>query len=541
VHWHLARVRTALAEQTQEASDWAQAAALYQQAVVYQHQTSCWLEYAHTLLQVSCCTGLKPPVIHAAEALKTAAQNDPAGFDSWELLQRIVERWSVITRGREPFSWAFDLLRYLANRQKKSFRLRLAWGQLLLTAGRMADQRVGDEALADQVGLWREALDKLAIAEKLGAPESLLVAPWAQTAALYGLVTDRLKWLNAATSRVARAVERDGLSSTLQLTQGLVQLARAQFFLDGDQFQKASDLLRTVAEEGNQAQVWYWLATCLLQQADVGRDDLLSRDLVARDAADCAYRAIACDRHHASYWSLAGEALLHCGEVDHDVALLQRATAAFAQAVELWGVERAPPQLLYHYGTTLDLLGECSHEASHDDQAIDLLRLALRRERSAIPTILALSAVLHRVGDERSNPQLLYEALLYLLEAMRDEPDEGAIWGQAGATCLTLWRLQRGESNATPGELLLERAHGYLMQAAQLGASQAHLYLAGLYALTGQDALAIASLDRAARYGALPPLEELLRDDWFAPLRSSLLFRDWFERCLRDEEEEIKG
>jgi tetratricopeptide (TPR) repeat protein len=525
VHWHAARVRAALAQHTQEASDWAQAASLYKQT--HSQQPDYWLEYAQTLLQLNRCTGLKAPICYAAEALEKAVRSG-SPFNAWQLLQQIAERWALSTLDAEPFDWAVRLLRHLARRQKQDDRLRLCWGQLLLHAARVT----GNEALL------REAMEKLDAASRLGTPEPLVAASnrsWAQAAASFGLATDKLKWIGLAQERLDKAL---ALSSTepghepseeLLLSQGLVLMWRALFFLDAGQMQQAVERLRAVAEQGDQPTCWYWLASSLLHQAELGQEDM-----AAREAVDCIQHAINRERHCIHYWQLSGEALMRCGELDQSVPLLQRAATAFAQALELVEPEKAPAELLYHYGSTLDLLGERTNQASHDDQAIELLRGAVRRDRQAIPILLALSAALHRIGDERNNPQLLYEALLQLLDAMRDEPDEGALWGQAGAICLTLWRMQTASESQSPSSLLLDRSHEYLTQAALLGAAQAHLYLATLHALMLRHELAIESLDRAERYGALPPLEELLRDDWFEPLRASPLFKAWLEKRLQD-------
>lgn len=69
-----------------------------------------------------------------------------------------------------------------------------------------------------------------------------------------------------------------------------------------------------------------------------------------------------------------------------------------------------------------------------------------------------------------------------------------------------------------------------LNRAGLLGNQHAYYYLACLYALTNRFTEAIALLGKAKEAEVLPNVEELLQDEWLAPLKTQEVFAEFLSQ-----------
>jgi hypothetical protein len=73
--------------------------------------------------------------------------------------------------------------------------------------------------------------------------------------------------------------------------------------------------------------------------------------------------------------------------------------------------------------------------------------------------------------------------------------------------------------------------------AAKLGNPQAYYHLSCLYSLLGQTERAMHFLLKARQFDALPPIDELLGDEWLENLRSTSEFQEFMTQNPRLHEE----
>ena len=92
---------------------------------------------------------------------------------------------------------------------------------------------------------------------------------------------------------------------------------------------------------------------------------------------------------------------------------------------------------------------------------------------------------------------------------------------------LTLINLSQITSSTEDREQLWKEAEYKLIQSAKLGNTEVFYHLACLYSLMMHFEKSIYHLERAEQFDALPPLDEVLEDDWLENLRQTEVFRSF--------------
>ena len=124
----------------------------------------------------------------------------------------------------------------------------------------------------------------------------------------------------------------------------------------------------------------------------------------------------------------------------------------------------------------------------------------------------------------------------FRLAAKQEEENDLVLldWG------LALINLAHHTSESEERDRLFEQALRKLSLSAKAGNLQAYYQLACLYSLLGVLDQSMLFLERAASYDAVPPLEEILQDEWLESLRTTeafLQFAQKLESRARSREE----
>lgn len=117
---------------------------------------------------------------------------------------------------------------------------------------------------------------------------------------------------------------------------------------------------------------------------------------------------------------------------------------------------------------------------------------------------------------------LAAEQFKLLLES---DPEDSHAWEEWGGMLLQQALLMHEPARPSHSEELFSAAEQRLSQAVALGASSALYTLACLYSLQGNYEAGMHYIGKAAACGALPPLDDLMHDEWLEGLRSMPHFR----------------
>ena len=135
-----------------------------------------------------------------------------------------------------------------------------------------------------------------------------------------------------------------------------------------------------------------------------------------------------------------------------------------------------------------------------------------------------MALALSHLGEFNSEIETFFRAIHhYRLSLKHDEDNEHIILDWA----LTLINLAGHVYDPVEAEQFYRDAEHKLILAAKLGNLQSYYHLCGLHSLMGQLEKAMYFLTKADSYDALPPLEELLEDEWLDNLRETGDFREF--------------
>jgi len=269
------------------------------------------------------------------------------------------------------------------------------------------------------------------------------------------------------------------------------------------------------------------------------------------------------DRTSAELWHALGQAHKLSAELTQDKDLIERANRFFARALDL---KPSCPALLFDAATALLYFSELMDDLHSLEEAIYFLETLLKNHKEAIlhhpEWLFEYTCALEWLASftEDSNHYLraieLYSHLLlispdfprihhrialcythlghisgeaesyrkaihaYRLAARQDEESE-TVWLDWG---LCLIHLAHHTLDPDLAQQLFFDAEEKIVRSGRLGHGGAYYHLACLYSLLGRLDESMELIRKALAARALPPLEELMEDEWLESLRVTPAF-----------------
>ncbi|HSW72254.1 MAG TPA: hypothetical protein VLG44_02455, partial [Chlamydiales bacterium] len=117
-----------------------------------------------------------------------------------------------------------------------------------------------------------------------------------------------------------------------------------------------------------------------------------------------------------------------------------------------------------------------------------------------------------------------YRAIHHLRLALKQDEENDVVildWG------LALINIAQHAHHLHDAEMIYKEAEHKIMQAAKLGNLSAYYHLGCLYSILRQYDKAMYFIHKAEAFKALPPMDEILQDEWLDGLRSTVDFREF--------------
>jgi len=190
--------------------------------------------------------------------------------------------------------------------------------------------------------------------------------------------------------------------------------------------------------------------------------------------------------------------------------------------------------VVINYGCALDSLGEFSGEEEHYELAVQMLTQVFIADPSHYDACYNLGVALTHLGEAVYELEYYNKAIeLFSMVTGRDSEDDMA-WNEWGMALLTMSDLMEDQTNKSAVETLRDSAKRKLLKAASLGNIASFYNLATLYAISGEYELAVRYLERSAEHGALPPVDEMLSDEWLEKFCSTEIFKEFLRSFPED-------
>ncbi len=447
----------------------------------------------------------------------------PARAIDWAGLARALQTLSDSTHEEDHFAQANECYAAAAQLDPRDPEIWLDWARFLGSAGRTYKD----------VKKLRACLEKCAKAHACDRDDPLILAVWAEGLAYLGSLSDRLDLISEAQNKIAEALELDEEHPEIWYSYGMVLRVMGEYFADSDFYLQAVERFQQgLSIDRSYSDLWHAMATCYLLYGQ------MESDADAFEKAIKFYKKALDIEVKSAYLFDYGLAHSKYGEILRDQKYLETAVLHFEKAIHLQkNAIYIHPEWLFQYATALDLLGDFYDEDSYYQRAAEIFT-HVQTIDPEFPSIHHKLGLVHsHLGELYGDTQQFLRALHHFRLAAKQEEENDLVlldWG------LALINLAHHTSESEERERLFEQALRKLSLSAKAGNLQAYYQLACLYSLLGVLDQSMLFLERAASYDAVPPLEEILQDEWLESLRATeafLQFAQKIESRARSREE----
>lgn len=372
------------------------------------------------------------------------------------------------------------------------------------------------------------SLTLFAHAHSLDPTHTIVLTRWAEVLLACGAESENYEWLREAEQKMSVAVQLNPAEVEVLAMHGYSLNELGNYFSDESYHHQAVEQFQYALElEPANPRLLYGLALSHLAVACL-RGDLE----IFQRVADLFQRAADLDQQPSADFLVDwGVALMRFGEISLISAHAQDAVDKFELAIkqhmeqESPGSTSPPIDWLYNYGCALDFLGDFDDEPTHYERAIQVLNCVVEADPTFTNARYNLAIALSHLGELVADVECFNLAAEQFKLLLESDPEDSHAWEEWGGMLLQQALLMHEPARPSHSEELFSAAEQRLSQAVALGASSALYTLACLYSLQGNYEAGMHYIGKAAACGALPPLDDLMHDEWLEGLRSMPHFR----------------
>ena len=512
LYWDYGVVCSHLAEHSGEALDAHDAINSFQKACDYPRQLSSdfWIDFGKTCAKFAFQINDIHFYIKAISCSKHAISLDPSSSNGWSLLADSLHKLYQITHDEDHFLQANESFETATQLQPNCIDLWVDWAQFLIEAIRKNpdNKRI------------LSCIEKCQQAHAIEEDQPLIQAIWAEALAMLGNQSERLDLIYDAQNKITSAIDEASDLPEVWFSYGMCLNTLARYFGDEDYYYQAIEKFQLgLSIDRTYHTHWHGIGEAYATLGTLDNDpELLERSL------RFFQRAIDLNTNNFYIFDYA-VALYKLGEMTHEQKWLEEAQIRFERILNNQrNAAYNHPDWLYHYGCTLDSLGDFHEENFYYLRAIEIFSHALMIDPDLHQVHHRLALALSHLGEFNSEIEPFFRAIHhYRLSLKHDEDNEHIILDWA----LTLINLAGHVYDPVEVDQFYRDAEHKLILAAKLGNLQSYYHLCGLHSLMGQLEKSMYFLEKADSYDALPPLDELLEDEWLDNLRETGDFREF--------------
>ncbi len=510
LNWELAVAISHLADHSGEAIDLHRAIENFQTAASYPTTLPAdfWKDFGAVCLKFANQIRDILFYVKAISCFNQAIALDPAS--GWGFLAEGMQKLYALTHDEDHFTQANECYATATQLHPNDANLWFLWAQAINDACRRNPD----------TKRLRACIEKCQRAHAIDPEQPLILAIWSESLAALGGLTERIDLLFDAHNKIADVVERCAELPEVWFSLGTCLMAIGQYFKDEDFYYQAIEKFQSgISIDRTCHAHWHAIASAYARLGKLESDpDQLEQSLhFYQRAIDLCTSS--------TYIVDYAIALFQLGEMLHDQKYLDEAILQFEKALGLQkNAIYLHPDWLFHYACALDALGDFHEEDFYYLRAIEILSHVLMVDPDFYIVHHQLALALSHLGELKEEVDYFYRAIHhYRLSFKHDEENDTIIldWG------ISLINLAQYTHDPAEADQCYRDAEHKLMAAAKLGNLQSYYHLSALYSLMGNYDLSIAYLEKADQAQALPPIDEILQDQWLDGLRCTGDFREF--------------
>lgn len=440
------------------------------------------------------------------------------GEESWETKEEIATRSLSYGRALQLlfekthdtiyFQEARSLFQNALLHQPEANEARFSWGTLELFAAK----------LWQSVEALEQGIEKFSTLETMQPESAPVISHLAECYSLQGYHEDSLDTLQYADELAKKAIQIAPLLPHSWLAASLASYQLGRYFFEPKYFQQACDYaaegLRLQLDNG---QLWHILAVAKFSIAEMNEDLLLLEEALTsfQKASQSDLVRMGC------LWNDWGITLLTMAELTQEIKYIQEAIEKFE--IALLRQEPMNIEWLVHYASAFEQYGDMTDGEEAYEKAIQILMHVTNTDPENVTAKYQLATCWCSLGEIRSDLTAYQKAIVELQSVVQMEPEDDMARCDLGLACLHV-------AASTRDLALFEQAEQHFLQASALGNQIVYYHLACLYTLQNNFPDAIHFLEKAFECQLLPTLEDMMEDEWLAPLLSTVHFQNFIKR-----------
>lgn len=446
--------------------------------------------------------------LQSVEYLKQAVEHSPHYFDGWMSLAEGYSQLYINSLDERYVAKASDAFAIAAKMSPRDPEVWLGWGQLLGESGRHN---------SDPKNL-RLCIEKCARAGQLDPNDPAIIGQWVESLSFLGMATARLDLLIEAENKVIKATEQFPDDPDLWHAYGICLIAFGVYYEEGDYYELAIEKLQYgLSMDRTDPELWHALGLVHKHYADLTGDADLS-ERASRFLARAMDLKPACP---ALLFDTASS-ILQFSEILEDLPSLEQAIYLFETLLQSHkDAILHHPRWLFEYARALEWLGDFTAEETHYTRAIEIFSHVLLIEPDFLDIHHHIALCYVELADIAGESEYYKRAIHFYRLAVRQDEENDQIWLDWG---ICLIHLAHYTLDGDFMNQLYVDAELKITRAGQLGNSSAYYALACLYSILGRLHEAMDLIHKALQTRALPPIEELVEDEWLDNLRATPAF-----------------
>lgn len=506
-YWDLGLVWTHLAQHSGEAVDVRMAIDSFRSALLYIKEPSpqFWNDFGQAHFQMGLLINDNRVYTEAIQLFRKAIHLDPHFHAGWASLASTYTQLYINTADEKHFTEANEAFGKALMQNETEEDLWLRWAQLLGESGKINH---------DPKKL-RLSIEKCIKAAALSETPEKNIPQWVETLSLLGAYTNHLESITEAEEKILQVLEEFPQDPDMWYAYGICLSAYAMYYDDPNYYDLAIEKLQHgLSLNRSSAELWHALGECHSQIGQMIHDmeSLKRANKFFQRAVDlkpcCPILTFDYAISLLKLAELTGEGKVLEGALFYLESLLQNQKEALLNH----------PEWLFFYACALDILADHTEEEQHYLRAIEVFSQVLLLEPDYPYIHFKIALTYSHLGELSSEEECFQRALNYFRIAAMNEEENENIWLEWGLTLINLAHVSFDAASIP--QIYLE-AEQKIIRAGQLGNQHAYYHLACLYSLNGRLNEAMNLLEKASRLDILPPVEELLHDEWLEAIRKT--------------------
>jgi tetratricopeptide (TPR) repeat protein len=518
--WDYGIVWSRIAHHSGEAIDWQYALDAFLKAHRYQESLPAefWHDYGIASLEMGERINDIRLTVKAINCFKHAVSLSIPYYEGWKWLAHALKLLYLHTHDEDHFAQASECFATAAHLRPTEVSLSLEWAAFLLASARQNRD----------LKRLRLSLEKCKQVHAAAPKQPLILATWAEALALFGEMTDRIDFIHEAQNKIAEATElMDEESPQIWFSFGMCLNSCAHYFSDLDYHYQAIEKFQYgLSMDRTRDDLWHAIAETY---ALIGDHE---GDIDAYEKAVRFYAKALDLKPLTLYLVHHAIALSRLGEMKRDENLITEAVAKFDQALQIQkNALYIHPDWMFHYGEALDLLGDFHDDESYYLRSIEILSHVLMIDPDFPGIHHRLGLAFSHLGELLHEADHFYRSVHHFRIALKQAEESDLVYLDWGVAIINLSQhLHSTEEIYT----LYHEAEAKLTQAAKLGNQQAFYHLSCLYSLLGEYEKAMHFIHKAYACHTLPPIDEVLDDEWLDGLRSTSDFQTFLTHIEKE-------